>query len=483
MTRRRARWSAVSAGALVVLLVAAAVWLVRSADVRAGSPEASAPAPEKARSAEPARYELTVDLRKVEGRGPTGTVRPWRLATSAEAVRRTMTELYNAGFVDPDLWAEGRFPTLFDLFAPDVQRDVLRRVGDLTLGRAAKHLDAVQPLRARLDVRFLLDRAGRPIVAFAGMDFTGQGLADGAGVPVRHEGDYVLRRSEGRWRIVSFDVRSRVPSPALIDRKVRQASFAPGLPSSDLLFVLVIGSDARPGQPMAATRADSIHIIGVNPRRGVASILGIPRDSYAYMPGVGSGKINGALVYGGPDLMVRTVERLTGIDIDAYALTGFDGFVRMVEAIGPIGIDIPYAMDDRGYSGAHFRAGPTRLSARQALALARNRHDAPGGDFGRSMNQGRLIIAALEEFRSDLEKDPLTLLRWAVAAARYLRTDLSIPEMMDLLLAVPSFRPGQVRNQVVSGSGAMVGGQSVIYLGANARAKFRDLATDAMLRR
>ncbi|MGH2658869.1 MAG: LCP family protein, partial [Actinomycetota bacterium] len=390
---------------------------------------------------------------------------------------------YSVGFVDPHLWAEGRFPTLPELFAADARSDALRRVGDLTLGRAALHLDAVQPMRARLDVRFLLDRAGRPLVALAGMEFTGVGLADGADVSVRHEGDYVLRRSEGRWRIVSFDVRSRVPSPALIHRKVRQASFSPRLPSSDLLFVLVIGSDARPGQQMTATRADSIHIIGVNPRKGVASILGIPRDSYAYMPGVGMGKINGALVYGGPDLMVRTVERLTGIHIDAYALTGFEGFVRMIEAIGTIGIDIPYAMNDRGYSGAHFRAGPTRLSGRQALALARNRHDAPGGDFGRSMNQGRLIIAALEEFRSDLQKDPLTLLRWAVAVARYLRTDLSLSEMVELFLVVPSFRPGQVRNQVVSGSGAMVGGQSVIYLGASARARFRDLAADAMLGR
>jgi len=189
MTKRRARWSAVSGGALAVFLVAGGVWLVRSADVRAGSPEASAPAPETARSAEPPRYELTVDLGRVQGRGVTEKVRPWRLATSAEAVQRTMTELYSAGFVDPGLWAEGRFPTLFELFAPDVRRDVLRRVGDLTLGRAARHLDAVQPLRARLDVRFLLDRAGRPILALAGMEFAGQGLAHGAEISVRHEGD------------------------------------------------------------------------------------------------------------------------------------------------------------------------------------------------------------------------------------------------------------------------------------------------------
>jgi len=109
-----------------------------------------------------------------------------------------MTELYSVGFVDPDLRAEGSFPTLTELFAADARSEALRRVEDLTLGRAALHLDAVQPMRARLDVRFLLDRAGRPLVALAGMEFTGVGLADGADVSVRHEGDYVLRRSEGR---------------------------------------------------------------------------------------------------------------------------------------------------------------------------------------------------------------------------------------------------------------------------------------------
>lgn len=483
MTRERARWSAVSAGAFVVFLVAGGLWLVLSGDEGAASRPGPAAAPaEPVPSAEPPRYELTVDLRAVQGRGPTARVRPWRLAKSAEAVRRTITELYSAGFVDPALWAGGQFPTLVNLFAPDARRDLRRHIDDLTLGRAARHLDAVQPVRARLDVRFLLDRAGRPIVALAGVDFAGFGLADGAGTPVRHEGDYVLRRFDGRWRIVSFDVLGRVPSPAQIHRKVRRARYSPGLPSRDLLFVLVIGSDARPGQSMTGARADSLHIIGVNPKEGVASILGIPRDSFVYIPGVGMGKINGALVYGGPDLMVRTTERLTGIRIDAYAVTGFVGFQRMVGATGGIGIRIPYPMSDR-FSGAHFGAGPTRLSSREALAFARNRHDARGGDFGRSMNQGRLIIAALREFRSDLERDPLTLLRWGLAAARHLRTDLSLSEIMDLLLAVPSFRPGMVRNRVVSGSGAMVGGQSVVHLGADARAMFQDLATDAMFGR
>lgn len=480
VSRRKAGWLGIGALAVVLSLVVGVLWALRSPSVRAGSGTAAG----VVGSAASPRYHLAVNLRAVHGRGPDGVVaKPGMLAAPAAAVERTIAELYDIGFVDTRLWAGGRFPSLADPFAPETRREVRAHVADLTLGRAVGMLEAVRPTRARLDVRFMLDRASHPIMAFAHMDFAGIGLAEGAELPIRHEGDYVLRHTDEGWRIVSFRVKSRVPSSQQIRQKVREASLSPALSSNGLLFVLVIGSDARPGQSISSgTRADAIHIVGVNPKRGLVSVLGIPRDSYVSIPGAGTGKINGALASGGPELMVRTVEQLTGIPIDAYVLTGFAGFERMVKSIGGISIDIPYAMDD-SFSGAHFRRGPTHLSGRQALALARNRHDAPGGDFGRSMNQGRIIVAAMREFLSDLRKDPLTALRWGLAAARFMQTDLSLVQMMEFLLAVPSIGRNPVRNEVVYGSGAMVGGSSVIRLGGYAYAKFRDLRTDGVLRR
>jgi anionic cell wall polymer biosynthesis LytR-Cps2A-Psr (LCP) family protein len=137
-------------------------------------------------------------------------------------------------------------------------------------------------------------------------------------------------------------------------------------------------------------------------------------------------------------------------------------------------------MSDR-YSGANFDRGTKRLNGRQALAFSRNRHDAPGGDFGRSLNQGELLVAALREFKTDLRKDPLTLFRWLVAGMRSLQTDLTLPETVDLLLAATSIDPAKVRNRVVSGSGATVGGASVVRLGSSAQAMFRDLRRDGLL--
>lgn len=273
-------------------------------------------------------------------------------------------------------------------------------------------------------------------------------------------------------------VRAQDAPPAL-SRDLR-AQFAPGVRGDGVLFVLAIGSDARPGEAVAGMRADSLHIIGVNSRKRSASILGIPRDAFVPIPGAGSSKINASLFFGGPERTVETVERLTGIRMDAYLLTGFEDFRRMVSEVGGIRVEVPYAMSDAA-SGAFFRAGPTRMDGPEALAFARNRHDAPGGDFGRSLNHGRLIVAALREFREDLRRDPMTLMRWLAAGARSTRTDLGLGEMLELLLAATSIEPGRVRNEVASGSGGSVGGASVVHLGSSAQAAFRDLGRDGIL--
>jgi polyisoprenyl-teichoic acid--peptidoglycan teichoic acid transferase len=423
-------------------------------------------------------HQLAVTVRGVDANGVEGRVQRSDLAAPTRAIRRTIAELYEIGFVDPVRWEEGEFPSLFRLFAGGVRDQASRDIADLTLGPLARELDAVQPRRAFLDLRFLADGQARPIFAVADVRFAGVAQAGEVRAPVTHEGEYVMRRVNGEWRVVSYDVRGHVPN--VLESGPKEAAFLPGLPSNEPMFVLVIGSDARPGQSVTGTRADSIHIVGVNPRHGRVSILGIPRDSWVYVPGYGSDKINSALVRGGPDLLVQAVERLSGIRIDAYLLTGFQGFERMVSAVGGIDIKIPYPIHDR-FAGAHFRRGPEHLSGREALAFSRVRKDLPNGDFGRSFNQGRLMIAALATLRRAVADGSAAVVPWAIAAARNLVTDLSLAEMFELLVAAPAFEPRRVRNAVVSGGVGMIAGKSVVVLGSRAHAMFRDLARDAML--
>lgn len=475
MPKRPTTPRAIVAILVVIGVVGGGSWLVSRS--REGGP-----APVARAAAEPSAshtsqvHRLTFDLRRVRGERVSGSrVRPARLRPAAQAVRRVMTELYSTGFVDPEAHG-GRFPTLDRLFTVRTRSRVHRDLAELTLGALARRVDEVRPGASTIGVRFLVGR--RPLVAVASVKFRGTALAGDAKLPILHSGSYTLRRVDDRWQIASYEVRSRVPSIHDLNVKIRRAAGAPGLASTGTYFILVIGSDARPGESPEATRGDSLHIVGVNPAKGAVSILGIPRDSFVPIPGVGTRKINEALL-GGPDLVVRTVEDLTGVAIDGYVLTGFAGFQDLVNAVGGIGVDVPYRMNDP-YSNANFRPGMKHMLGRDALAFSRDRHDVPGGDFGRSMNQGRMLIAALRQLKLDVAKNPGALLTWLAAGAKVLHTDLGLADMAELLLSMPSLDPGRVDNRVVSGTGAMIGGLSVVQLGSAAHAMFRDLAADAI---
>lgn len=275
--------------------------------------------------------------------------------------------------------------------------------------------------------------------------------------------------------------RAQTPSPVQIGH-AGEASFLPGFDGNRPIFILAIGSDARPGvcEPVERCLADSLHLIGINPRKGAASILGFPRDSYVPIPGVGTRKINDSLFYGGPELVAQTVEDLVGVDIDYYLLTSFFGVRHMVNAVGGIEVEIPYPMSDAA-SGASFAAGPAMLDGKQALAFARNRKDTPNGDFSRSENQGRLIVAALEQLRKEVRQDPLSLLRWLVAGMTHIQMDLSAGEVFQLALSALTIEPNRVTNRVTPGGISMVGGASVVTLGSEAEAVFADIRDDGLL--
>ncbi|GEM_PF-697535 len=485
MSPRTARtWRSILAIVAVVGVAVAAVLVFATGDADRPTPRpvgsARSPSTPPASPSPGTAEAFAVELDRVLGRGVERRLPRATLRRAADAVAGVMTDVYATGFVDPARWEGGEFPSLFSSFAPAARTAARRDLAALTLGRTVARLDGVRPNEASVDVRVIGDRRGRPVVAFASVRFRAVALASDAEIPIRHDGAFVLRRSDASWRITGYDVASRVPAPDAVDEVVRDARLAPPIPSGDPMFVLVIGSDARPGGNPARALADSIHIVGVNPRRGRASIVGIPRDSLVPIPGRGTDKINASLARGGPQLVVETVERLSGVRIDAYVLTGFAGFERIVGAIGPVEIDIPYAMRDP-YSHARFDAGRTRLTARDALAFSRNRHDARGGDFGRSLNQGRLLVAFLTDLREDLHRGNAELLPWLLAGTRYAETDLELGQMVDLLLAVPAIAPGDVRNRVLPGHTATIGGRSVVVLSPDARDMLRDVARDAVL--
>ena len=276
--------------------------------------------------------------------------------------------------------------------------------------------------------------------------------------------------------------RARAQTPAVEIGRVQKASYLPPGRGKDPLVVLALGSDARPGVCMPVERclADSIHLITVNRKEGGATILGFPRDSYVNIPGFGQGKINEALHDGGPELVVRTVQELTGIPIDYYLLTSFEGLPQMVREIGGLEVDVPYPMSDPS-SGATFDEGPQVLEGGEILAFSRNRKDTPNGDFSRSENQGLVLLGALEQLHEEFRKNPAVLFTWMVAGAQNMKANLSFAELFDLALTALTVQPDRVENVVAPGGIGMAGTASIVVLSESAEDIYRDLEDDGLI--
>ncbi len=168
---------------------------------------------------------------------------------------------------------------------------------------------------------------------------------------------------------------------------------------------LLVGSDSRAGLTgdqrqelatgdSAGSRTDTIMLIHV-PRSGKAMIVSIPRDLYVTIPGQGPHKINAAFSFGGPQLLVQTIETLSKVHIDHYAEIGFGGFDKLVDAVGGVNICLDQRLRDPK-AGLNLRAGCQDLDGRQALGLVRTRA-FPDADLERVVNQRKFLSALMSK--------------------------------------------------------------------------------------
>ncbi len=261
----------------------------------------------------------------------------------------------------------------------------------------------------------------------------------------------------GAWRVVggwwpSLDV----PRPSL---------------GSGPRWVLALGSDARRGQPLDHTRADTIQVVGTDGRGG-AGLMGMARDLWVPLATGGRGKINSAMALGGVRAQLRTVRNVTGLPIEGYVVIGFTGFKKVVDAQGGIPIVIPRTVD-ASHAGIVIRKGPQTLTGAQALAYARERKTLPDGDFGRSRHQGELLLAAAVKARL---AGPGAIPSAMSTVSRYARTDLDGERMLTFLARFYRVNPAKVGRGVAQGGFGWAGGQSIVLLGPQARSLFADFA-------
>ena len=180
------------------------------------------------------------------------------------------------------------------------------------------------------------------------------------------------------------------------------------------------------------------------PLAGKPALISVPRDSYVDVPRNGKNRINAAYAFGGPELLVQTVEQNTGLRIDGYMEIGFGGFVNVIDALDGIRMCLPNAIKDRD-SHIDLPKGCQTLSGTEALGYVRMRKADPRGDLGRVERQREMLAAVAAKAAS-----PATVLNpvryWnfcmATADAIKLGRDTSLPETLRLAYAMKRISSG-----------------------------------------
>ena len=198
--------------------------------------------------------------------------------------------------------------------------------------------------------------------------------------------------------------------------------FPPLNPPGTGINILLIGVDERPDHPEEGVRSDTLIVVHLDTIGRRVSLLSIPRDTRVELRDIGPAKINVAYGYGyaaagklygegvtpaqgGMALSAETVGQFLDLPIHYTAQINFDGFARVIDALGGVTIDVPRRIVDNAYPTAdfgtvrvEFEPGPQRMDGARALIYARTRH--ADSDFERAGRQQQVIRAVVDELRA-----------------------------------------------------------------------------------
>lgn len=237
-------------------------------------------------------------------------------------------------------------------------------------------------------------------------------------------------------------------------------------------WMLAIGSDARKGQPLERSRADVLQVVGTDGKSG-GGVMGMARDLWVPLSTGGKGKVNSAMVFGGPKAQLETVKQVTGLPVEGYVVVGFAGFTKVVDEQGGIPMVVPQTVD-ASHAGIVIKKGPQTLSGKEALAYARERKTLPDGDFGRSRHQGEIILAAAVKAKlAGPEAIPGAFTSFSTVG----KSNLSAEQMLTYAARLYALNPLHVGRGVAKGAFGTASGQSIVVMGRPARdlfAAFRD---------
>jgi len=262
---------------------------------------------------------------------------------------------------------------------------------------------------------------------------------------------------------------------------------AAGMGPTTIENYLIVGSDSRAGadpssldagaignaQEVTGQRSDTIMILRFDPSTNTSSLLSLPRDLWVPIAGQSAkGKINGAFSKG-KDVLVSTIQDDFGIPIHHYVEVNFEGFKRLVDAMGGVSLwfDVPSRDTTTGLEV--LTPGCTLLDGTQALAFARSRHfqtftngkwrEDPSADLGRIARQQQFLQQAFQKALTAGSSSPTALSQLISAAV----DNVTIDKQLDLLGLANRLRKlgsGGVETWTMPSHGDTVGDQSVLIV-------------------
>ncbi len=270
-----------------------------------------------------------------------------------------------------------------------------------------------------------------------------------------------------------------------LDESRRPAPATAGPAGKAPLTFLVVGSDTRSDVPegeLPDGRSDVMMLVRFTGDRQDAQVISLPRDTWVSVPGAGMAKLNAAYAWGGPSLLINTVEQLTGVRIDHYAAIDFQGFIQMTDALGGVDVEVAETTTNGPYT---YQAGTNHLDGEEALTYVRQRYGLPGGDFDRVKRQQqylRSMFAEVSEQNVLSDAGALDGFLLALTDAMTVDEELSNSALLAMAHDLRSVRPGAVTflTAPVAGTGRE-GAQSVVYLEETRAAQMWDyLRTDSL---
>ena len=220
--------------------------------------------------------------------------------------------------------------------------------------------------------------------------------------------------------------------------------------AKDKSIVLIMGVDKREDD---VGRSDTLMIATIDPRLDQATLLSIPRDTRVKIRGLGYDKINAAYSYGGVDLTESTVENFLGIDIDHYVQIDTNSFVKIIDAIGGVDIDVEKRMfyedpwDDNGGLVIDLYPGQQHMDGKTAVTYVRYRDSE--GDIGRVKRQQAFMQACMDKVTSPEIIPRIPKIAREIIDA--VETDMSLRQLLELAGSLKAAQQNGLETDMVPG--------------------------------